>query len=61
MQAYIIKVLCKDGSTYYIYRRYSQFDEIHNALEKRFPIEAGAIRSKDRVLPSLPGVCVYHG
>ena len=48
-------MLCKDGSGYTIYRRYSQFDEMHNALEKRFPIEAGAIKAKDRVLPTLPG------
>lgn len=54
-QAYIIKVLCKDGSIYHIYRRYSQFDEMQNALEKRFPIEAGTISAKDRVLPRLPG------
>lgn len=56
LQAYIIKVLCKDGRIYHIYRRYSQFDEMHSSLEKRFPIESGAIRAKDRVLPSLPGI-----
>lgn len=60
MQAYIIKVLCKDGTHYHIYRRYKQFDEMHNWLEKRFPIEAGAIKVKDRVLPNLPGRSETH-
>ena len=54
-QAYIIKVVCQDGSSYHIYRRYSQFDEVQNALEKRFPIEAGSINARERVLPRLPG------
>lgn len=53
-QLYILKVLCKDGSSYFIYRRYSQFDEMERALEKRFPIEAGAIKVTDRTLPQLP-------
>lgn len=61
LQAYIIKVLCKDGRIYHIYRRYSQFDDMHSSLEKRFPIESGAIRAKDRVLPSLPGIIQYSG
>lgn len=55
LQAYIIKVFCKDGSNYHIYRRYSQFDQMQTSLEKRFLIEAGAIKSSDRVLPNLPG------
>lgn len=54
LQAYIIKVSCRDGSNYHIYRRYSQFDQMQNALEKRFLIEAGSISAKDRVLPHLP-------
>ena len=59
LQLYILKVSCRDGSTYFIYRRYRQFDEIQNALEKRFPIEAGAIKAKDRTLPFLPSECMY--
>ena len=54
LQLYILKVLCIDGSIYYIYRRYRQFDEIEKNLEKRFPIEAGAIKVTDRTLPRLP-------
>ena len=53
-QLYVLKVLCKDGSSYFIRRRYRQFDEMENALEKRFPIEAGAIKVTDRTLPKLP-------
>ena len=62
-QLYIIQVTCKNGNLYTIRRRYRQFDDLHNCLEKRFPIEAGAIRSKDRTLPTLPGVyvCVCVG
>ena len=59
-QAYIIKVLCKDGTSYHIYRRYSQFDHMQSALEKRFLIEAGSISAKDRVLPHLPGMHVTY-
>ena len=54
MQLYIVKVLCRDGSSYFIHRRYRQFDEMERALEKRFPIEAGAIKVTDRTLPQLP-------
>ena len=49
-----MKVLCVDGGVYHIYRRYRQFDEMEKSLEKRFPIEAGAIRVTDRTLPRLP-------
>ena len=55
-QAYLIAVTCKDNSRYVIYRRYSDFHEMHSHLEERFPIEAGAISAKDRTLPTLPGV-----
>jgi len=43
-------VTCSDDSSYYIYRRYREFDELNSALEKRFPIEAGSINYKDRTL-----------
>lgn len=55
-QLYIIHVTCKDGGSHKIRRRYKQFDDVQNALEKRFPIEAGSIKSTDRTLPILPGV-----
>ncbi len=54
VKVYIIKVTCTNGSTYYIYRRFKQFDEMHTALDKRFPIESGSINYKDRTLPNLP-------
>ena len=60
-QLYIVQVTCKNRSSYAIRRRYRQFDDLQNSLEKRFPIEAGDIRSKDRTLPTLPGVCVWGG
>ena len=34
---------------------------MHTHLEERFPIEAGSISSKDRVLPTLPGMLRCSG
>ncbi|XP_064407065.1 neutrophil cytosol factor 4-like [Halichondria panicea] len=56
---YLIQATCKDGSRYNIRRRYRQFDEVYNSLEKRFPIEAGFIKAKERILPDLPGKVIF--
>ena len=53
--AYVIEVTRRDGSKYYIYRRYRQFHKMSTRLEERFPIEAGSLRASDRTLPTLPG------
>lgn len=39
-----------------IFRRYSEFSDLDSDLSKKFPIEAGARSSKDRIIPDLPGV-----
>ncbi|XP_035694590.1 neutrophil cytosol factor 4-like [Branchiostoma floridae] len=52
---YVTEVTLNNGSSYKIFRRYSQFDALQSDLLARFPIEAGDIDEKDRVLPSLPG------
>eukprot|EP00118_Oscarella_pearsei_P005527 m.25473 g.25473 ORF g.25473 m.25473 type:complete len:464 (+) comp28814_c0_seq1:479-1870(+) len=51
---YVIEVTLRSKRRYIVYRRYNQFNNLCNNLEERFPIEAGQISSKDRVLPSLP-------
>ena len=55
VQVYVIKVTCRDGSHYLIFRRYRQFDEMQKHLEQRFPVEAGDFNQKERILPNLPG------
>ncbi|XP_078692349.1 neutrophil cytosol factor 4-like [Branchiostoma floridae x Branchiostoma belcheri] len=57
---YVTEVTLNNGSSYQIFRRYSQFDSLQVYLLARFPIEAGDIDEKDRVLPSLPGK-IYFG
>ncbi|CAH1273861.1 NCF4 [Branchiostoma lanceolatum] len=52
---YVTEVTLNNSSSYQIFRRYSQFDALQADLVARFPIEAGDINAKDRVLPSLPG------
>jgi hypothetical protein len=52
---YIIQVTRKNGEVYYIYRRYRKFHKMTQRLEERFPVESGAIRASDRIIPSLPG------
>jgi neutrophil factor 4 len=52
---YVIQVTCRDGSHYTINRRYRQFDELQRLLDQRFPVEAGELNPKERILPTLPG------
>ncbi|XP_065826186.1 neutrophil cytosol factor 4-like [Oscarella lobularis] len=51
---YVIEVTLRSKKRYIIYRRYNQFHNLGSNLEERFPIEAGYISAKERVLPSLP-------
>ena len=55
VQMYVIRVTCRDRSSYIIHRRYRQFDEMQRHLEQRFPVEAGEFSQKERILPTLPG------
>ncbi|XP_062508255.1 neutrophil cytosol factor 4-like [Corticium candelabrum] len=57
---YVIEVSVKRGPKYIVYRRYNQFHNLHQVLDERYPIEAGHIDAKDRVLPNLPGK-IYLG
>eukprot|EP00055_Hartaetosiga_balthica_P010878 m.47770 g.47770 ORF g.47770 m.47770 type:complete len:729 (+) comp7358_c0_seq1:77-2263(+) len=53
---YVIAVTWSDGSVITIYRRYSQFFELHVTLLDKFPIEAGIDPIvSERTLPFLPG------
>ncbi|EGD82361.1 hypothetical protein PTSG_03026 [Salpingoeca rosetta] len=53
---YVIQVSWSDGSQVTIYRRYSQFFEMHTTLLDKFPVEAGTDPAgPPRILPFLPG------
>ncbi|XP_012677451.2 neutrophil cytosol factor 1 [Clupea harengus] len=51
---YMLLVKWSDQSEKLIYRRYPEMHEFHKALKEMFPIEAGDIDAKDRIIPSLP-------
>eukprot|EP01147_Barroeca_monosierra_P002792 gene2792-5637_t len=53
---YVIEVTWSDGSVMTIYRRYSQFFEMHVTLLEKFPVESGTDPGgAPRILPFLPG------
>ncbi|MCJ8748731.1 hypothetical protein PDJAM_G00168370 [Pangasius djambal] len=51
---YMIMVKWSDQSEKLIYRKYPEIHTFHKALKEMFPIEAGDIDPKDRILPRLP-------
>ncbi|XP_078600518.1 SH3 and PX domain-containing protein 2A-like [Branchiostoma floridae x Branchiostoma japonicum] len=53
--AYVLRVTWSEGSEHVIYRRFSVVHDFHNELEEMFPLEAGVIDEKERILPRLPG------
>uniref|UniRef100_A0A8B9JEJ2 Neutrophil cytosolic factor 1 n=1 Tax=Astyanax mexicanus TaxID=7994 RepID=A0A8B9JEJ2_ASTMX len=51
---YMFLVKWSDQSEKLIYRTYPEIHTFHKSLKEMFPIEAGDIDSKDRIIPSLP-------
>ncbi|KAF7643188.1 hypothetical protein LDENG_00243710 [Lucifuga dentata] len=51
---YLLMVKWSDLSEKLVYRTYPQIHTFHKALKEMFPIEAGEIERKDRIIPSLP-------
>uniref|UniRef100_A0A3B3US65 Neutrophil cytosolic factor 1 n=1 Tax=Poecilia latipinna TaxID=48699 RepID=A0A3B3US65_9TELE len=55
-QHYVYRLMVKwsDESEKLIYRTYPEIHTFHKSLKEMFPIEAGQIDKRDRVIPSLP-------
>ncbi|CAB1453244.1 unnamed protein product [Pleuronectes platessa] len=51
---YLLMVKWSDLSEKVIYRTYPEIHTLHKSLKEMFPIEAGQIEKKDRIIPSLP-------
>ncbi|XP_068600339.1 neutrophil cytosol factor 1 [Brachionichthys hirsutus] len=51
---YMMMVKWSDLSEKLIYRTYPEFHTFHKSLKEMFPIEAGQIEKRDRIIPSLP-------
>ncbi|KAF3705563.1 Neutrophil cytosolic factor 1 [Channa argus] len=51
---YMMMVKWSDLSEKLIYRTYPEIHTFHKLLKEMFPIEAGQIEKKDRIIPSLP-------
>ncbi|XP_060768274.1 neutrophil cytosol factor 1 [Neoarius graeffei] len=51
---YMIMVKWSDQSEKLIYRKYPEIHIFHKSLKEIFPIEAGDINVKDRIIPTLP-------
>ncbi|XP_056103271.1 neutrophil cytosol factor 1 isoform X2 [Rhinichthys klamathensis goyatoka] len=51
---YMLLVKWSDQSEKLVYRRYPEIHTFHKAIKEMFPIEAGDIDSKDRIIPTLP-------
>ncbi|GAA6107541.1 neutrophil cytosol factor 1 isoform X2 [Tachysurus ichikawai] len=51
---YMIMVKWSDLSEKLIYRKYPEIHIFHKSLKEMFPIEAGDIDPKDRIIPTLP-------
>nr|XP_046266397.1 neutrophil cytosol factor 1 [Scatophagus argus] len=51
---YMLMVKWSDLSEKLIYRTYPEIHTFHKSLKEMFPIEAGQIEKKDRIIPSLP-------
>ncbi|XP_029030091.1 neutrophil cytosol factor 1 isoform X2 [Betta splendens] len=55
-QHYVYRLLVKwsDLAEKLIYRTYPEIHTFHKSLKEMFPIEAGQIEKRDRIIPSLP-------
>ncbi|KAI7813520.1 neutrophil cytosol factor 1 [Triplophysa rosa] len=51
---YMLLVKWSDQSEKLVYRVYPEIHTFHKALKEMFPIEAGEIDAKDRIIPTLP-------
>ncbi|XP_033834237.1 neutrophil cytosol factor 1 [Periophthalmus magnuspinnatus] len=53
---YVFRLMVKwsDDSEKLIYRTYPEIHTFHKSLKEMFPIEAGQIEKRDRIIPSLP-------
>ncbi|KAL4660566.1 neutrophil cytosol factor 1 [Arapaima gigas] len=51
---YMFLVKWSDLSEKLVYRKYPEIHTLHKSLKEIFPIEAGDINAKDRIIPSLP-------
>uniref|UniRef100_A0A4W6F9L0 Neutrophil cytosolic factor 1 n=1 Tax=Lates calcarifer TaxID=8187 RepID=A0A4W6F9L0_LATCA len=51
---YMLMVKWSDLTEKLIYRTYPEMHTLHKSLKEMFPIEAGQIERKDRIIPSLP-------
>ncbi|XP_072318216.1 neutrophil cytosol factor 1 [Eucyclogobius newberryi] len=53
---YVFRLMVKwsDLSEKLIYRTYPEIHTFHKSLKEMFPIEAGQIEKRDRIIPSLP-------
>uniref|UniRef100_A0A673J8U7 Williams-Beuren syndrome chromosomal region 16 protein-like n=1 Tax=Sinocyclocheilus rhinocerous TaxID=307959 RepID=A0A673J8U7_9TELE len=51
---YMLLVKWSDQSEKLVYRRYPEIHTFHKTLKEMFPIEAGDIEAKDRIIPTLP-------
>ncbi|KAJ8275741.1 hypothetical protein COCON_G00074930 [Conger conger] len=51
---YMLLIKWSDLSEKLIYRKYPEIHTFHKSLKEMFPIEAGDIDAKDRIIPSLP-------
>ncbi|XP_060719743.1 neutrophil cytosol factor 1 isoform X2 [Tachysurus vachellii] len=51
---YMVMVKWSDLSEKLIYRKYPEIHIFHKSLKEMFPIEAGDIDPKDRIIPTLP-------
>lgn len=50
----------QSGITHVIYRRFRQFNGLLLHLERQFPLEAGKVNPKDRILPPIPGTILLR-
>lgn len=51
--AYVLQVSWSDGTKYIIYRSHAEVYSMHVKLVAAFPIEAGKVSTKDKILPDL--------
>uniref|UniRef100_A0A8D3C4E3 Neutrophil cytosol factor 1 n=1 Tax=Scophthalmus maximus TaxID=52904 RepID=A0A8D3C4E3_SCOMX len=51
---YMLMVKWSDLGEKLVYRTYPEIHTLHKSLKEMFPIEAGRIEKRDRVIPSLP-------
>ncbi|XP_035480411.1 neutrophil cytosol factor 1 isoform X1 [Scophthalmus maximus] len=54
VQVYMLMVKWSDLGEKLVYRTYPEIHTLHKSLKEMFPIEAGRIEKRDRVIPSLP-------